>query len=146
MFKPIGKKTGVVMHVEGNCHCELVKFRSEIIPDEVEICHCTDCQSLSGSAFHTIVPVKEGTFELLTGELKKYVKTADDDAIRVQSFCPECGSPICSSPPEGTPGVLRVRVGVLKQRDQLIPKMQYWVRSAQPWTQAISEMKKIDTE
>lgn len=134
------------MHIEGNCHCQRVKFRSEIITDEVEICHCKDCQSLSGSAFHTIVPAKEETFELISGELKKYVKIADDGAKRVQSFCPECGSPIYSSPPDGTPGVLRIRVGVIKQRDQLIPKMQYWTRSAQPWTQTISGMKKIDTE
>lgn len=134
------------MFIEGNCHCQRVKFRSEIIPDEVEICHCKDCQSLSGSAFHTIVPAKVGTFELLSGELKKYVKIADNGASRIQSFCPECGSPIYSSPPEGTLGVLRIRVGVIKQRDQLIPKVQYWGRSAQPWTQAISEMKIIDTE
>ena len=134
------------MYVEGNCHCQLVKFRSEVDPDEVEICHCKDCQSLSGTAFHTIVPAKEGTFEMLSGEVKKYVKIADDGATRIQSFCPECGSPIYSSPPEGTSGVLRIRVGVIKQRDHLVPKMQYWARSAQPWTQAISGMKKNDTE
>jgi hypothetical protein len=134
------------MNVEGSCHCGNIKFRSEIIPEEVEICHCTDCQTLSGSAFHTIVPAKEGSFEITNGVLKQYIKTAEDGAKRVQSFCPECGSPICSSPPEGVSGVRRIRVGVLEQRDQLTPQMQYWTRSAQPWTQAISEMKKIETE
>jgi hypothetical protein len=134
------------MNVEGSCHCGQINFRSEILPEEVEICHCTDCQTLSGSAFHTIVPAKEGSFEILTGELKQYTKTADDGAKRIQSFCPECGSPICSSPPEGVSGVLRIRVGVLKQRDQLTPKMQYWFRSAQPWTQDIPGLKIIETE
>ena len=134
------------MQVEGSCHCDQITFRSEVDPEEVEICHCTDCQSLSGSAFHTIVPAVMGTFEITSSKLKKYTKTADDGAERVQSFCPECGSPICSSPPEGTEGVLRVRIGALKQRDQLIPKMQYWVRSAQPWTQDIGTMHKFETE
>ena len=134
------------MHVKGSCHCGFIQFRSEVIPDEVEICHCTDCQVLSGSAFHTVVPEKPGTFQLLSGVLKQYVKTADDGAARAQSFCPECGSPICSSPPDGTPGVLRIRVGVIQQRDQLVPKVQYWVRSAQPWTQSISSMDKIEME
>jgi len=134
------------MRVEGSCHCGNIKFHSEIIPEEVEICHCTDCQSLSGSAFHTIVPAKEGSFEITNGVLKQYIKTAEDGAKRVQSFCPECGSPICSSSPEGVSGVRRIRVGVLKQRDQLTPQMQYWTRSAQPWTQTISEMKNIETE
>ncbi len=134
------------MHVEGSCHCGFIQFRAEIVTEEVEICHCTDCQTLSGSAFHTIVPAREGSFRLVSGELKRYEKTADDGAIRVQSFCPECGSPIYSSPSEGKPGVLRVRVGVIKQRDRLVPRMQYWTRSAQPWTQQISDLEKIDTE
>ena len=134
------------MNVEGNCHCGHITFRSEIISEDVEICHCTDCQSLSGSAFHTIVPVKGDSFEITSGELKQYVKTADDGAKRVQSFCPECGSPICSSPPNGVSGVTRVRVGSIKQRELLIPRKQYWARSAQPWTQVISKMEKIETE
>jgi len=37
------------MHVEGNCHCGQIKFRAEVDPDQVEICHCTDCQTLSRS-------------------------------------------------------------------------------------------------
>ena len=134
------------MYVEGGCHCGNIKFQSEIIPEEVEICHCTDCQALSGSAFHTIVPAKQGTFVITNGEVKQYVKTADDGAKRAQSFCPECGSPISSSPPDGVTGVTRIRVGALKQRGQLTPQVQYWTRSAQPWTQAISEMRKIETE
>ena len=134
------------MRVEGRCHCGNIRFHSDIIPEEVEICHCTDCQALSGSAFHTIVPAVDGSFQVTHGELKRYTKTADDGAQRVQSFCPECGSPICSSPPEDVTGVTRIRVGVLEQRSQLTPRVQYWTRSAQPWTQAISTMKRIDTE
>jgi len=134
------------MHVEGNCHCGQITFRAEVDPDQVEICHCTDCQTLSGSVYRTIAPAEEGTFKLLSGELKRYAKKAEDGSIRVQSFCPECGSPIHSSPPEGTPGVLGIRVGTIKQRDQLVPKMQYWFRSAQQWTQDISGMPKTETE
>lgn len=128
------------------CHCGFINFRAEIIPEEVEICHCTDCQTLSGSAFHTIVPEKPGTFELLSGTLKQYAKTADSGSVRLQSFCPECGSPICSSPPDGVPGVLRVRVGVLKERRQLTPTKQFWARSALLWTQQIATIIKVDAE
>ncbi|MEM7561626.1 MAG: GFA family protein [Pseudomonadota bacterium] len=134
------------MQVEGRCHCGQIKFQSEVDTEEVEICHCTDCQSLSGSAFHTMVSAIDGTFEVIQGELKQYTKVADDGTPRVQSFCPVCGSPICSSPPSDTPGVLRVRVGALNQKNQLVPKAQYWLRSSQPWTQSIAEMKKMETE
>jgi len=134
------------MKVEGGCHCGQVTFRAEVDPDQVEICHCTDCQTLSGSAYRTIAPAREGTFELLSGKLKLYPKTADDGSVRVQSFCPECGSPIYSSPPEGTLGYFGIRVGSIKQRNQLVPKNQYWVRSAQSWTQDLSSMSKTEKQ
>ena len=134
------------MKVEGGCHCGQVTFRAEVDPDQIEICHCTDCQTLSGSAYRTIAPAREGTFELLSGKLKLYPKTAYDGSVRVQSFCPECGSPIYSSPPEGTPGYFGIRVGSIKQRNQLVPKNQYWIRSAQSWTQDLSGMSKTEKQ
>ncbi len=134
------------MNIEGACHCGQITFRAEVDPNQVEICHCTDCQTLSGTAYRTSVPPEEGTFELLTGELKMYAKTADNGSIRVLSFCPECGTPIYSSPPEGTPGFFGIRVGAIKQRNQLVPKSQYWVRSAQTWTQDLSDMPKTETQ
>jgi hypothetical protein len=134
------------MKIDGGCHCGQIKFRAVVDPDQVLICHCTDCQTISGSAYRTVAPTKEGTFEIISGELKKYEKTAEDGSIRIQSFCPECGTPIYSSPPEGTPGFFGIRVGAIKQRDQLAPKSQYWVRSSQLWTQDLSHMPKTETE
>ncbi len=58
------------------------------------VCHCTDCQTISGTAFRTVVFAAEGTFKLLSGELKTYVKTAESGALRAQTFCPECGTHI----------------------------------------------------
>ena len=63
------------MKIDGRCHCGYISYEAEIDPDTVAICNCTDCQSLSGSAFRTVVPTKKGSFKLLSGELKVYVKT-----------------------------------------------------------------------
>ena len=41
------------MQINGNCHCGAVSFTAEIDPSRVMICHCTDCQVMSGSAFRT---------------------------------------------------------------------------------------------
>ena len=118
------------MKIDGGCHCGQIAYRAEVDPEKVEICHCTDCQTLSGSAYRTVVPVEADTFELLRGTPKLYAKTADDGSIRVQAFCPECGSPLYT----------------VNQRDELVPKNQYWARSAQPWTQDLSDMARIETE
>jgi len=39
------------MKIDGGCHCGYITYTAEIDPDKVGICHCTDCQTLSGSAF-----------------------------------------------------------------------------------------------
>ena len=134
------------MNIDGRCHCGQITYRAEIKPEEIEICHCTDCQTLSGSAYRTIAGATPGTFELLTGDLSKYEKVAENGSIRVQTFCPNCGSPIYSSPPDGVEGFLGIRVGTITQRDELEPTHQIWFRSAQEWTQDLSAMAVIETQ
>ena len=124
------------MPIEGSCHCGRVRYEAEVDPESVLICHCTDCQGLSGSAFRTVAPAREGTFRFTAGTPKRYVKIGDSGARRVQTFCPECGSPIYSGPEEGVPGMLGIRVGTIRQRHQLPPRKQYFLSSALPWATA----------
>jgi hypothetical protein len=86
------------MNIEGGCHCGKLTFSAEVDPEQVFICHCTDCQTLSGSAYRTVVPAIEGSFAMLTGYPKIYFKTADNGSKRRQAFCSDCGTPIFSAP------------------------------------------------
>jgi hypothetical protein len=81
------------MKVSGRCYCGQISFEAEIEPDKVRVCHCTDCQTLSGSAFRANVPVVQGTFVLQTGEPKTFFKSADSGNRIVHAFCPDCGHP-----------------------------------------------------
>jgi len=63
------------MKVDGHCHCGFITYEAEIDPEKVLICHCTDCQHLSGSAFRTVVRVAGDTFKIIAGEPTIYVKT-----------------------------------------------------------------------
>ena len=76
------------MKIDGECHCGYIKYEAEIDPERVVICHCTDCQTLSGSAFRTVAFSREDTFRLLAGDVKIYVKTAESGAQRQQSLLP----------------------------------------------------------
>ena len=58
------------MKIDGACHCKKISFAAEIDLDNVIICHCTDCQTLSGSAYRVIAAANPGTFEFLSGEAK----------------------------------------------------------------------------
>jgi hypothetical protein len=69
--------------------------------------------------------------------------TADSGRPRVQAFCPRCGSPIYSTTPgEGVQAAYMVRVGILRQRDQLVPRRQNWFRSARAWVTALDAIPK----
>jgi hypothetical protein len=59
----------------------------------------------------------------------------------VLGFCPECGASIFSRPPEGETGYFGLRVGSLRQRDQLTPTAHVWRRSAQRWVDHIGEIE-----
>jgi hypothetical protein len=130
------------MKIDGACHCGLISYEATIDPGLVGICHCTDCQTLSGSAFRTYVPAPRDGFRLLTGQPKIYVKTAASGAKRNQAFCPECGTPIYSSAPYD-PQVFSIRAGTVRQRNALVPRRQIWSRSSQAWLTDLGSIERF---
>lgn len=135
-----------VMHVHGSCHCGRVAYEADVSPERVVVCHCTDCQVLSGTAFRVVVATAPGSFRLVRGELKIYIKTGTSGNPREQAFCGECGSPIYSAPPGPQPKVVSLRAGTLTQRAQLIPSHQFWCRSSLPWLPQLSLVNKFSTQ
>jgi hypothetical protein len=131
------------MRIDGSCACGTITLEGEADPADVSICHCTDCQTGTGSAFRVSVLVRGASFKM-TGTPKDYLKlTADSGTPRIQAFCPNCGSPIYStSPGEGVQDAYRVRVGILRQRREFVPKKQNWFRSALPWIDGVGVIAK----
>ncbi|HEV3009054.1 MAG TPA: GFA family protein [Burkholderiales bacterium] len=108
-------------------------------PEKVGVCHCTDCQTLSGSAFTAFVPVPKDAFRL-RGQPKIYVKTAESGNRRAQAFCPDCGTRMYASA-EKDPQVFNLRLGTVRQRASLAPKSQVWCRSALPWVVDLADVQ-----
>lgn len=129
------------MKIDGACHCGQITYEAELDPEKVGICHCSDCQTLSGSAFRTIALVPGESFKI-SGEPKIYVKTGDSGNKRVQAFCPDCGSPIYACAVGDTPDIYNIRLGTVRQRAELIPKFQVWCRSALHWLPEINAVPK----
>ncbi len=134
------------MKIDGGCLCGHITYEAEIDPDTVGVCHCTDCQTLSGSAFRIGVMAAEGSFEISSGAPKTYVKTAESGAKRVQAFCPECGTHIYTTGVDVSPQIYRIRVATARQRNELPPKAQIWFRSAQPWVTELGSIRTVDKQ
>lgn len=132
------------MKIEGSCHCGYLTYEAEVDPEKTSICHCSDCQTLSGSPFRASVPVVPRDFHFTSGEPATYVKVADSGRRRVQTFCPKCGSPIYAASADDPEAPRSLRVGSIRQREKFVPKRQIWARSRQPWADDISEIARIE--
>ena len=132
------------MKIDGGCHCGQIRFEAEVDPATMGICHCTDCQTLSGTAFRANIPAAAEMF-ILHGTPKFYVKTAESGTKRRHAFCGECGSPIFATSID-TPKVYSLRVGTITQREQFIPRMQIWKCSALPFVSSLASVPAADRQ
>jgi hypothetical protein len=126
-------KGGTKMKIDGGCHCGAITYKAEVDLDKTSICHCIDCQQLTGTAFRVTVPAPEEHYRITRGTPKIYIKTAASGARRAQAFCGECGTHLYATSVGDGPKVYGIRVGTARQREQLIPRKQIWHRSALPW-------------
>jgi hypothetical protein len=134
------------MKIDGGCHCGYITYAAEADPERTTICHCTDCQRLSGSAFRVVVRVPGDTFKITAGEPTIYVKTAESGARRVQGFCPRCGTPIYSTAEGDGPKFFSIRVGTVSQRAALVPQLQIWSRSQLRWVTDLASIRRLETQ
>jgi hypothetical protein len=135
------------MKVEGSCHCGYVTFAAQIDPETAGVCHCTDCQTISGSAFRTGVRSLPGTFELRSGTPTLYVKTtAESGRKREHAFCPRCGTSIYGTSVGGEPKTHTLRLGTLRPREGIAPKRQIWAQSRVGWLDSLDAVPAVEKQ
>lgn len=128
------------MHITGGCHCGYVTYEAELDPQRVAICHCTDCQKLTGSPFRVTAVVPESDLKFTGEPPKQYRKTAESGRGRLQYFCPECGSQLFVNGEGEASKIWGIRWGSIDQRMELKPQRQVWCRSSPAWLSQIGEL------
>jgi hypothetical protein len=134
----------MIMKIDGRCHCGYVTFEAEADPETTTICNCTDCQTMSGAPLRAVIITRPGTFMLISGKPTEYRKTADSGNIRLQGFCPHCGTALYATSAGDEPKAYNIRLGSLRQRNQLVPRRQVFVRSQLPWVNDLASIPKSD--
>lgn len=130
------------MKVDGRCHCGAISFEAVVDPLTASMCHCEDCQRLTGSAFRANVQAKAETF-CLRGEPSVYIKTADSGNKRAHAFCSRCGTPIYACAPVD-PTSYSLRLGTLTQRHELTPQRQIYTSRAMKWLERLGAIKAVE--
>jgi hypothetical protein len=118
--------------MDGGCGCGQVRYtiNASQMP-VVYACHCTDCQTQSGSAFALQMPMFEAMLsvsgDLITGEV-----TLPSGAISTVFSCPKCLMRIYTRN-GNRPGMVTVRAGTLDASKDVVPKFHLWTGSRQSW-------------
>ena len=114
------------------CQCGAV--RHELTGEALGpiICHCTECQKQTSSAFGMTLPVAKRDLKLVPGSLKEWRRLADSGREVACYFCPDCGSRVYHSSSLG-PDYWHLKPGTLDDTSWFEPVAQVWTDSAQPW-------------
>jgi hypothetical protein len=134
------------MKITGQCHCGNVSYEANIDPDLISICHCTDCQTLTGSAYRVTAITSSESLRLVGSVPKIYTKIGQNGKKRFQYFCAECGSPLFPTGDGEDAGEWGIRWGSICQRQKLTPKRQMWCQSALPWALDLKDLPGTPTD
>jgi len=116
----------------GGCQCGAVRYTLAAAPMPPVICHCTECQKQTASAFAMSMPVLRRDLTVSSGELKEWRRPADSGRELACYFCPDCGIRLYHSSSMG-PAYWHLKPGTLDDTSWLAPVAQVWTESAQPW-------------
>ncbi len=132
------------MNVQGRCHCGAITYQAEVEPGTVIVCHCLDCQRLTGTAFRATIPAPAEGFRLLTGTPRTYVKVADSGTRRLHAFCGDCGAPVYACA-ELDPRTYSLRLGALSEKESLgPPARQVWTKRRLSWVPSLDEVPAVN--
>lgn len=118
---------------EGGCACGAVRYRLGASPMVVHCCHCTSCQTETGSAF-VINAVIEGDRVDLTAGTPVYVLTPSDSGKGQEIVrCPDCHVALWSHYAGSGRKSAFVRAGTLDDPGAAPPDVHIFTRSKLDW-------------
>lgn len=118
---------------EGGCLCGAARYRLTGHGKWAAICHCTNCQKRTGSAFGISVYADDQQVKFLSGNLKSYRYRSDDGQRWVEmEFCENCGSTL-SWTAELFPGLRGLAGGSFDDPSWYDIRIHVWTQSAHDW-------------
>ncbi len=112
----------------GRCNCGAVHYRVADAFEYSAMCHCTDCQRRTGSAFKPFAGIPVRQLEIISGE-DQAVRRGNSVDFDVQ--CSVCGSLLYSVVRDGA--YVHVAMGTLVDAPGIRPSEHIFVGSKADW-------------
>ena len=116
----------------GGCGCGAIRYRVTAEPLISYLCHCTECQRRTSSAFGLNMQIPAENLVIEQGEPASRTRTAASGNDLALNFCGDCGTPLFSVP-SARPGVRVIYCGTLDDPGWVPVKLHIWADSALPW-------------
>ena len=121
------------MEREGGCACGKARYKLTASPLVVNVCHCRDCQRLTGSAFVVNIWIERRFVEADHSRLSSIMLSAGSGKPHEVFHCPDCGTALWSKYHAAPGDTLLVRAGTLDRPDTVKPDVHIFTRSKVPW-------------
>ena len=118
---------------EGGCACGQVRYRLTSAPMFVHCCHCTACQTETGSAFAVNALIEPDRVTLLAGAPEPVWTPSESGKGQIIHRCPTCRVALWSHYSGAGDRIRFVRVGTLDEPGRLPPDIHIYTRSKLPW-------------
>lgn len=122
------------MELEGGCLCGALRYRLESEGGIADYCHCRMCQRASGAPVAAWIQVPPAQFTITRGRAKTYASSK----IASRHFCPDCGSQVYMSDPEGQS--IGVALGSLDDPEAVRPAAHGFVSHQLAWLHLEDEL------
>jgi hypothetical protein len=119
--------------LEGGCACGHVRYRLLSGPMFVHCCHCTSCQTETGSAFVINALIEPDRVETLAGSPESTLTPSESGKGQAISRCPRCRVALWSNYGGAGDLIRFVRVGTLDAPGRLPPDIHIYTRSKLSW-------------
>lgn len=116
----------------GGCLCGAIRYEVTSEPLAAALCHCRDCQYVSGGEPAAVVVVARDALKITKGAPKSYSVVADSGKHVTRKFCENCGTPLFSDV-ESNPAIWVVKAGSFDDPSWIKPGAIFYTSSAQPW-------------
>jgi hypothetical protein len=121
------------MMAVGGCACGEIRYR---IPDDpicVNCCHCTDCQTETGSAFAVNIMIEVDRVEVISGTPVTVITPSESGKGQKIQRCPSCQVALWNHYGGAGDGVSFVRAGTLDDPSAFSPMAHIYTRSKVAW-------------
>ena len=118
---------------DGGCACGAVRYRLNSDPMIVHCCHCTSCQTETGSAFVINALIESDQVETLEGSPEPIMTPSESGRGQQVWRCPGCKVALWSNYGGANDVLCFVRVGTLDEPGDVPPNIHIYTRSKLPW-------------